>query len=74
MPFSFVSLLFSYLLKELLEGMEVEGNGVGALEKLANKLSSFLNDCRNVQVHLLDDAMYILNYSDLYNCYRQDSS
>lgn len=40
-------------MQELMEGMEgdsVEGGGVGALEKLSNKLSAFLNECRGIQV------------------------
>ena len=43
----------SQLPEELMEGMEGdggEGGGVGALEKLSNKLSTFLSECRNVQV------------------------
>lgn len=35
---------------EGVEGEGGEGGGVGALEKLSNKLVSFLCDCRNVQV------------------------
>lgn len=36
-----------------MEGVEGEGGdngGPGALEKLSSKLSSFLNDCKNIQV------------------------
>ena len=35
---------------EGVEGDGGEGGGVGALEKLSNKLSTFLSECRNVQV------------------------
>ena len=40
-------------MQELMEGMEGdsgEGGGIGALEKLANKLNAFLNECKGVQV------------------------
>ncbi|XP_019851030.1 PREDICTED: transformation/transcription domain-associated protein [Amphimedon queenslandica] len=42
----------SQLPEELMEGVEGEGGeggGVGALEKLTNKLVSFLSDCKNIQ-------------------------
>ena len=37
---------------EGMEGDSGEGGGVRALEKVANKLSVFLNECRNIQVRL----------------------
>ena len=37
---------------EGMEGEGGEGGGIGALEKLSNKLSAFLSDCRSVQVSL----------------------
>ena len=36
-----------------MEGVEGDGGdngGAGALEKLSNKLSGFLNECKNIQV------------------------
>ena len=38
---------------EGVEGEGGEGGGVGALEKLTNKLVSFLSDCKNIQVSIL---------------------
>ena len=37
---------------EGMEGDSGEGGGVRALEKVANKLNVFLNECRNIQVSL----------------------
>ena len=62
-----------------MEGMEVEGNGIGALEKLANKLSSFLNECRSIQVlysmnnYILQNVPFIIALLFFYGNYRLDS-
>ena len=44
-----------------MEGVESEGNGIGALEKLANKLTGFLSDCMTVQVHSIHNIQYTIH-------------